>query len=83
VLFLPRMRDGAWARRALQAYGIDFEERPADEPFVSLHWNGIVYTDVFGIADFLMFVGRLPVEGTRIGAPRGDGKLPGSPVALS
>jgi hypothetical protein len=49
---------------------------------VALHWNGIVYTDVFGIADFLMFAGRLPIEGVRTGAQRSDGKLPGSPISL-
>jgi hypothetical protein len=42
---------------------IDFEERHTLDPFVSLHWNGTTYADLFRIADFLMFAGRLPRPG--------------------
>ena len=82
ILYVNQTREAEKVRAMLRAYDIDFEERPTTEPFVSLHWNGLVYTDVFGIADFLMFAGRLPIEGVRTGAPRSDGKLPGSPVSL-
>ena len=82
ILYVNQTRDAEKARAMLRAYDIDVEERPTTDPFVSLHWNGIVYTDVFGIADFLMFAGRLPIEGVRTGAARSDGKLPGSPISL-
>lgn len=82
ILYVNQTRDAEKVRGMLRAYDIDFEERPTTEPFVSLHWNGIVYTDVFGIADFLMFAGRLPIEGVRTGAQRSDGKIPGSPISL-
>ena len=82
ILYVNETRETEKVRAMLRAYDIDFEERPTTEPFVTLHWNGIVYTDVFGIADFLMFAGRLPIEGVRTGAKRSDGKVPGSPIPL-
>ena len=82
ILYVNQTRDAEKARAMLRAYAIDFEEQATTAPFVSLHWNGIVYTDVFGIADFLMFAGRLPIEGVRTGAARSDGKVPGSPIPL-
>ena len=53
ILYVNQTGDAEKVRGMLRAYDIDFEERPTTGPFVSLHWNGIVYTDVFGIADFL------------------------------
>jgi hypothetical protein len=50
---------------------------------VSLHWNGTTYTDLFGIADFLMFAGRLSLPGMRTRDRTEDGELPGSRICLS
>jgi hypothetical protein len=82
ILYVNQTREAEKTRARLRAYDIDFQERPPTEPFVSLRWSGIVYTDVFRIADFLMFAGRLPIEGVRTGTKRSDGKLPGSPISL-
>lgn len=62
ILYVNQTREAEKTRARLRAYDIDFQERPTTEPFVSLHWSGIVYTDVFGTADFLMFAGRLPID---------------------
>ncbi|HVQ77345.1 MAG TPA: hypothetical protein VMT79_17610 [Candidatus Binatia bacterium] len=35
------------------------------------------------MADFLMFAGRLPIQGLRKVTMRGDGKAPGSPIPLA
>jgi hypothetical protein len=66
----------------LEQYAIDFEERHTSDPFVTLHWNGTTYTDLFGIADFLMFAGRLPLPGMRAQDRTEDGELPGSRIPL-
>jgi hypothetical protein len=74
------------ARRAkglLEQYGLDFEERHTTDPFVSLDWNGTTYTDLFGIADFLMFAGRLSLPGMRTRDRPQNGELPGSRIRLS
>jgi hypothetical protein len=48
------------ARRLLDTYEIDFELREPAGPSVVLEWNGVIYAGLFGVTDFLMFVGRLP-----------------------
>jgi hypothetical protein len=76
-------KDAHRAKRLLEQYGIDFVERRTPDPFVSLHWNGTTYTDLFGIADFLMFAGRLSLPGMRTRDQRDNGELPGSRIPLS
>ncbi len=81
VLYVNKTRAAEQATALLDTYDIDFEIRHTSEPFVFLEWNGIRYTDLLGVADFLMFAGRLPIPGVRKGS-RGDGALPGSPIRL-
>lgn len=81
ALYVNGTRAAEQAKALLDAYDIDFEIRHTSDPFVFLEWNGIRYTDLFGVADFLMFAGRLPIPGVRKGS-RGDGALPGSPIRL-
>ena len=83
TLYLNGTKDARWAKRLLEKYAIDFEERHTSDPFVSLHWNGTTYTDLFGIADFLMFAGRLSLPGMRTRDRTADGELPGSRICLS
>ena len=83
TLYLNGTKDAQWAKDLLEKYAIDFEARHTPEPFVSLHWNGTIYTDLFGIADFLMFGGRLSLPGMRTRDRTDDGALPGSRIPLS
>ena len=76
-------KDARWAKNLLEKYAIDFEERYTPDPFVSLHWNGTTYTDLFGIADFLKCVGRLSLSGMRTRDRAENGELPGSRIRLS
>ena len=48
TLYLNGTKDAHWAKGLLEKYAIDFEERQTSDPFVSLHWNGTTYTDLFG-----------------------------------
>ena len=75
--------DARWAKDLLEKYAIDFEQRHTSDPFVSLHWNGTTYTDLLGIADFLMFAGRLSLPGMRTRDRAADSELPGSRIRLS
>ena len=75
--------DARWAKDLLEKYAIDFEPRHTSDPFVSLHWNGTTYTDLLGIADFLMFAGRLALPGMRTRDRAADSELPGSRIRLS
>ena len=83
TLYLNGTKDAHWAKGLFEKYAIDFEERHTSDPFVSLHWNGTTYTDLFGIADFLMFAGRLSLPGMRTRDRTADGELPGSRIRLS
>ena len=83
TLYLNGTKDAHRAKGLLEKYAIDFEERHTPEPFVSLHWNGTTYTDLFGIADFLMFAGRLSLPGMRTRDRTDDGERPGSRIPLS
>jgi hypothetical protein len=83
TLYLNGTKDACWAKGLLEQYAIDFEERHTSDPFVSLHWNGTTYTDLFGIADSLMFAGRLSLPGMRTRDRTADGELPGSRIRLS
>ena len=83
TLYLNGTKDAHWAKGLFQKYAIDFEERHTSNPFVSLHWNGTTYTDLYGIADFLMFAGRLSLPGMRTRDRTADGELPGSRIRLS
>jgi hypothetical protein len=76
-------KNARWAKDLLEKYAIAFEERQTSDPFVSLHWNGTTYTDLLGIADFLMFAGRLSLPGMRTRDRTADGELPGSRIRLS
>jgi hypothetical protein len=82
-LYLNGTQDARCAKDLLEKYAIDFEERHTSDPFVSLHWNGTTYTDLYGIADFLMFAGRLSLPGMRTRDRTEDGELPGSRIRLS
>src|SRR5437867_1270508 len=83
TLYVNGTKDARWAKGLLEKYAIDFEERHTPDPFVSLHWNGTTYTDLFGIADFLMFAGRLSLPGMRTPDRTDDRELPGSRIPLS
>ena len=83
TLYLNGTKDAHRAKGLLEKYAIDFEQRHTSDPFVSLHWNGTTYVDLFGIADFLMFAGRLSLPGMRTRARTEYGELPGSRVCLS
>jgi hypothetical protein len=76
-------KDARWVKGLLERYAIDFEGRHTSHPFVSLHWNGTTYTDLLGIADFLMFAGRLSLPGMRTRDRTEGGELPGSRIRLS
>lgn len=83
TLYVNGTKDARWAKDLLEKYGIDFEEQHTSDPFVSLCWNGTTYTDSSGIADFLMFAGRLSLPGMRTRDRTEDGELPGSRIPLS
>jgi hypothetical protein len=83
MLCMNETKDARWAKDLLEKYAIDFEQCHTADPFVSLHWNGTTYTDVFGIADFLMFAGRLSLPEMRTRDRAADGELPGSRIRLS
>jgi hypothetical protein len=73
-------READEAKALLDWYGIDFEVRETRDPLIALHWKHHTYTDIFGIADFIMFAGRLLPE-LRQG-DRGDQAIPGTMVPL-
>jgi hypothetical protein len=83
TLYMNWTTDAQRAKSLLERYGIDFVERHIPEPTVSLHWNGTTYTDLFGIANFLMFAGRLSLAGMRTRDRAANGELPGSRIPLS
>jgi hypothetical protein len=80
-----RMNDTEEARRALRlvdANDIDLEIREITAPTVCLEWNALVYCGLFGIVDFLMFVGRLPIPGIRKSDRAVDGQPPGFQITI-
>ena len=80
-----RMNDTEEARRTLRlldANDIDLEIREITAPTVSLEWNALVYQGLFGVVDFLMFVGRLPIPGIRKSDRAVDGQPPGFPIKI-
>jgi hypothetical protein len=83
ILYVNETQDAQRAQALLERYDIDFEIRHTEGPVVSLYWNGTTYTDLFGVAEFLMFAGRLPIAGVRKGAQRGDGEPPGFRIRLT
>jgi hypothetical protein len=83
TLFMNETRDASSAKGLLERYAIDFEERQTTDPLVSLRWNGMTYTDLFGIVDFLQFAGRLSLPGTGTRDRADGGELPGSRIRLS
>jgi hypothetical protein len=83
TLYLNGTKDARWVKGLVEKYAIDFAERHTSDPFVSLHWNGTIYTDLFGIAGFLMFAGRLSLPGMRTRDRAWDDELPGSRICLS
>ena len=62
TLYLNGTKDAHWAKGLLRSMRSTSRSVTSD-PFVSLHWNGTTYTDLFGIADFLMFAGGLSLPG--------------------
>jgi starvation-inducible DNA-binding protein len=80
ILYANDSRAADEAKALLERHGIDFEMRETRDAHVSLHWNRSIYTDIFGIADFIMFAGRLLPELRR--GDRGDHAIPGTMVPL-
>ena len=63
ILRLGEGNEGQQMRAMLEERGIDFQIDQAGAPRPSIEWNGIVYQGLYGLADFLMFVGRHPIPG--------------------
>ncbi len=80
ILYTNDSTEAENAKALLEKYGIDFEVRETRDPLVVLHWNHLTYTDIFGIADFIMFAGRLLPELRK--GDKGDDALPGTVVPL-
>src|SRR5262245_35083443 len=82
VVCLNDTAEAERSRALLDANDIDYELRDTRAPSVSLEWNGIVYQGVFGVADFVMFVARLPIPGIRKSDRAVDGCPAGFPIAI-
>jgi hypothetical protein len=82
ILRFNRTEEAARARALLDAHDIDLEILETSAPAVSLEWNAIVYQGLFGIADFLMFVARLPIPGIRKSDRAVDGRPAGSRIEI-
>lgn len=80
ILYANDSREADEAEALLERYGIDFEVQETRDPLIALHWKHHTYTDIFGIADFIMFAGRLLPE-LRNRDP-GDQAIPGTRVPL-
>jgi hypothetical protein len=80
ILYANNSKEADEAKALLDRYDIDFEVRETREPLIALQWKHHTYTDIFGIADFIMFAGRLLPE-LRKGA-RGGQAIPGTRVPL-
>jgi len=63
ILHLGHSDEGEQMRTLLEEHDIDFQIDDAGAPRPSVEWNGIVYQGLYGLADFLAFVGRLPIPG--------------------
>jgi hypothetical protein len=59
ILYANDSREADEAKALLERYGIDFEVRETRDPLIALHWKHHPYTDICGIADFIIFAGRL------------------------
>ena len=81
-LYVNDSTEAQKARTVLERFCIDIDVCPTRDRHISLSWNGITYRDLFGVLDFLMFAGRLPIPGLRKGDRLGDGRPPGSPISL-
>jgi hypothetical protein len=80
ILYANDSKEADEAKALLERYEIDFEVRETREPLIALQWKHHTYTDIFGIADFIMFAGRLLPELRKGG--RGDQAIPGTRVPL-
>jgi hypothetical protein len=80
ILYANDSREAQDAKALLDRHNIDFEVRATRDAHVSLHWNHRTYTDIFGVADFIMFAGRLLPEIRK--GDRGDHAIPGTVVPL-
>jgi hypothetical protein len=80
ILYANDSREAQEAKALLERHNIDFEVRETRDAHVSLHWNHHIYTDIFGVADFIMFAGRLLPEIRK--GDRGDHAIPGTVVPL-
>jgi hypothetical protein len=80
ILYANDSKEADEAKALLERYDIDFEVRKTREPLLALQWKHHTYTDIFGIADFIMFAGRLLPELRKGG--RGDQAIPGTRVPL-
>ena len=82
ILYVNDTTEAQKARALLERFHIDFDVCRTPDLYISLLWNGITYRDLFGVLDFLMFAGRLPIPGLGKGDRPGDGRPPGSPISL-
>jgi hypothetical protein len=80
ILYANDSKEADEAKALLERYNIDFEVRETREPLIELKWQHHTYTDIFGIADFIMFAGRLLPDLRKGG--RGDQAIPGTMVPL-
>jgi hypothetical protein len=80
ILYANDSREAREAKALLDRHNIDYEMRETLDAHVSLHWNDRTYTDIFGVADFIMFAGRLLPEVRK--GDRGDLAIPGTVVPL-
>ncbi len=82
IVCLNDTEEAERSRALLDANDVDYEIRDTRASAVSLEWNGIVYQGVFGVADFVMFVARLPIPGIRKSDRAVDGCPAGFPIAI-
>jgi hypothetical protein len=80
ILYANDSKEAQEAKALLDRHNIDFEVRETRDAHVSLQWNHRTYTDIFGVADFIMFAGRLLPEVRK--GDGGDRAIPGTVVPL-
>jgi hypothetical protein len=82
ILHLGDGDEGQQMRAMLEEYGIDFQVDEAGAPRPSIEWNGIVYQGLYGLADFLTFVGRHSIPGIHRTEDAVDRKATGTRIEI-